>query len=158
MSIKNTELPKIALYLGYGGLIPFIALSLMSSLGISFPLNLNISIELFLAIYAAVIISFLGAIHWGVALSITDQLNNKDSNTLFLYSVIPSLLAWFSFIFDVKTCLFLLACIVIGCFIIDSVILFKKLNTSVAKSFKKLRLHLTIIVSASLLLATFTIN
>lgn len=157
MTSLSKGLPKMALFLGYGGLTPFVVLSLISIFGFQISLNLSISIEIWLAIYAAVIISFLGAIHWGLVLAKVDELSDQESNTLLLYSVIPSLLAWFTFLFEIKTCLFLMAFIVIVCFVVDCLILFKKLDAVIAKSFKRLRLHLTIIVSVSLFIAAINI-
>lgn len=43
--------------------------------------------------YAAVILSFLGGIQWGVALGLTETAP-KSARTMFALSVVPSLLAW----------------------------------------------------------------
>lgn len=158
MAATHKGLPKMALYLGYGGLIPFLVLSIISILNYSMPQKINIPFDLWLAIYAAVIISFLGAIYWGIVIANSDQLGLQTSDTLLLYSIVPSLLAWFSFLFELKTCLFLLGFIVIACFIVDCLLLFKNLNPTIAESFKRLRLHLTIIVSASLFLTAINLT
>ena len=79
---------KIAKILGYAGLIPFIILSIGSWIEIPYLHN----IVYVLITYAAIILSFMGAIHWGMAMSKTDNKQNKT----FIISVIPALAAWFS--------------------------------------------------------------
>ena len=63
---KNLSSPTLtARAIGYGGLIPFIGLSAMSVLW----RDIHHSAILFsLLAYGATIISFLGAIHWGLAM------------------------------------------------------------------------------------------
>lgn len=158
MADTETRLPKMALYLGYGGLLPFLGLCIASVAGFQLQTQFSISTELWLAIYAAVIISFLGAVHWGVVLATENKLNENESNTLLIYSVIPSLLAWFSFLFNMKLTLCCLGFIVLFCFLVDHLILFKKLNHNMAKGFSKLRLHLTIIVSLCLFVTAINLS
>lgn len=72
--------------LGYAGLIPFVTLSIGSWIAlplISEPLPVLIA-------YAATILSFMGAIHWGIAMSGSKEQNNAR----FYISVLPALLAW----------------------------------------------------------------
>ena len=60
------DVPRPVLLLGLGGLIPFIA----GGLGVWTPdLDLADAALYYMTIYAAVIASFMGAIHWGLALS-----------------------------------------------------------------------------------------
>ena len=73
----------IALWLGYGGLIPFVAGAAMTWL-------LGPDSRPFaaaaLSAYAAVIVSFLGGIHWGIGF-------RDGTPRLFLWGVVPSLVA-----------------------------------------------------------------
>lgn len=64
-------LPRVAWWLGYGGLLPFLALTVLLLLGEGWlPAGMMHSHLAFgLAAYAAVIASFLGAVHWGVVLT-----------------------------------------------------------------------------------------
>ena len=73
--------------LGYGGLIPFVSLAVaVWLLG-----GADRSRVLFaLVAYGATILSFLGAIHWGLAMR--DAFG--PSVGLLLWGVVPSLLAW----------------------------------------------------------------
>jgi len=68
--------------LGWLGVLPF----LLAWAGVSMGYE-KIGLPLFMT-YSAVILSFLGGIRWAQALA--GQLSQKD----FLYSVLPSLLAW----------------------------------------------------------------
>lgn len=86
MTLSGNE--KIAKILGYAGLIPFIIFSIGSWIEIPYLYN-TIYV---LITYAAIILSFMGAIHWGMAMSKTDNKQNK----YFITSVIPALAAWFS--------------------------------------------------------------
>ena len=79
---------KIAKTLGYAGLIPFITFGIGSWVETPYLSN-TIYV---LITYAAIILSFMGAIHWGMAMSKTDNKKNK----YFIISVIPALSAWFS--------------------------------------------------------------
>ena len=86
MTLSGNE--KIAKTLGYAGLIPFIIFSIGSWIEIP---HLHNTIYVLIT-YAAIILSFMGAIHWGMAMSKTDNKQNK----YFITSVIPALAAWFS--------------------------------------------------------------
>jgi hypothetical protein len=72
--------------LGYAGLIPFIVFSI----GCWIPLPYVTNAPAILIAYAAVILSFMGAVHWGVAMAGADQQKGR----YFVASVVPALLAW----------------------------------------------------------------
>ena len=80
---------KLATVLGYAGLIPFVAgtAALFSSdPAVSGPALYS------LTVYAAVILSFMGAVHWGLAMQ-----HNVDTGHWQLgLSVLPALVAWAS--------------------------------------------------------------
>jgi hypothetical protein len=46
--------------------------------------------------YGVVIVTFLGAVHWGVALAtpLTSPIAYQLANAAYVYSVLPSLVAW----------------------------------------------------------------
>lgn len=155
MSNNHKGLPKMALYLGYGGVLPFVVLSILSIVNYNTEALVGITVEMLLAIYAAVIISFLGAIHWGVVLAKVDHLSEGDSTKMLIYSIIPSLLAWLSFLLSVQYTLLFLGVLVLLCFLADYLLLFKSLDVVVKKSFARLRLNLSVVVSLCLLLAGF---
>ncbi len=74
--------------LGYTGLIPFVALAAMY-LGLGGEIQQEIGRAL--VVYGAVIISFLGAIHWGAVIYGVDTTNPTRR---MLFSVLPALLGW----------------------------------------------------------------
>lgn len=82
-----SEGTRTALWLGYGGLIPFVGLSLAAVVGLE---PAGWSAQALLLGYAATILSFLGAIHWGMAVALPDPNAPRD----FVASVVPPLVAW----------------------------------------------------------------
>lgn len=80
--------PRPALVLGLAGAIPFTHLALLS---LAAPEHMPLVVQAQCA-YGACILSFIGAIHWGIALTNQGRLQ-PDWGTLG-YSVTPSLVAW----------------------------------------------------------------
>ena len=78
-------MPAIARYLGYGGVIPFLAMALNQFAGGPLPADFALKVFLF---YSAAILSFLGGIRWGSATRLEDGLGRE-----LVISVIPSLWA-----------------------------------------------------------------
>lgn len=77
-----------AVALGLSGLIPFILLFMAAKFG---PPDLRETGALWLSQYAAIICTFVGALHWGIAL----RSERIEAETLRLvYSVLPALYAW----------------------------------------------------------------
>ncbi len=136
-------LPKVMWWLGYGGLVPFFALTVALLLGSGLPLLENVRLDWWLAAYAAIILSFLGAVHWGVALGMQDTLNERELGQLLMFSVVPSVLAWFALLLPIQWALFVLAALVVFAYVVDARLLFGKL----ASDYGKMRLHLTVIVT-----------
>lgn len=81
--------PRLAILLGYAGLIPFIS----GAIGIWItPPAWRTDVLTALLHYAAVILAFMGAIHWGLAMARERQ---DDAAHLQLgLSVLPALLGW----------------------------------------------------------------
>jgi hypothetical protein len=84
-----TPSPKRVALLGYGGLLPFIGLSIGSVVDHHHAL---IWVDALHA-YGAVILSFVGALHWGFAM-LANDLDDAERDARYLWSVIPALLAW----------------------------------------------------------------
>ena len=81
--------PKLAVLLGYAGLVPFVG----GALGIwVIPLGWRPFVLDALLDCAAVILAFMGAIHWGLAMR-AEETDEKAKLQLGL-SVIPPLLGW----------------------------------------------------------------
>lgn len=77
----------LARQLGYAGLLPFLGAATASWVGGP---ELQPIAAMVLLTYAAVIVSFLGGIHWGWAMAHPGQ----GSSTALAWGVTPSLVAW----------------------------------------------------------------
>ncbi|MEO8040185.1 MAG: DUF3429 domain-containing protein [Betaproteobacteria bacterium] len=82
--------PPIPLWLGAGGLIPFVVLA--GAIWVSDEAYRVIAYE-WLRTYAAVVLSFVGALHWGFAM-LHPKMSEHDRNTVMGWSVVPALVAW----------------------------------------------------------------
>lgn len=82
------KIPAPALWLGLAGLVPF-WLPLMPLYGA--PMMSADRALLLLLVYGAVILSFLGGIRWGAALKLP---RGPLQSTLFVFSVLPSLVGF----------------------------------------------------------------
>ena len=102
--------------LGYSGLIPFVGLAL--AIWLLEPINRLRSVTALLA-YGASILSFLGAIHWGLLMCNT---TSPQSKKLLVWGVIPSLLAWIALLLDPIAGLYLVAAGLWSCFAVDRVV------------------------------------
>ena len=81
--------PRLAILLGYAGLIPFIS----GTIGIWItPPAWRTDVLMALLHYAAVILAFMGAIHWGLAMA-RERQDDAAHRQLGL-SVLPALLGW----------------------------------------------------------------
>ncbi len=89
----TVPIPKTVACLGYGGLLPFIALAALVWL---LPDKAPALLSALLA-YGAVILSFVGALHWGFAVALP-ELDDSSRNASYVWSVIPALLAWVALI------------------------------------------------------------
>jgi len=102
MTENNSEIhPHLAKLIGYGGLIPFAACAALMYAG-----NTGVSIiALFAsAVYGAVILSFVGAVHWGLTM------REDRSPYWYVWSIIPAILGWLSIVLlDIKISLLALA-------------------------------------------------
>lgn len=79
--------PPLAYWLGYAGLIPFV----VGALGLwLLPAGLHGLTDMALRTYGALILSFLGAVHWGLAM----RSAGHPANLQLELGVLPSLVAW----------------------------------------------------------------
>jgi len=84
-----TPRPAVVAWLGYGGLLPFVGTALVCWLE---PNHRYFWFEMLLA-YGAVILSFVGALHWGFAM-VHPGAAGRPVNGMYAWSVMPSLLGW----------------------------------------------------------------
>jgi len=101
--------------LGYAGLIPFVFLALCLWLVGE---DLHPYVALSMQAYGAVIVSFLGGIHWGVGLH--QALVSREAPTrFFTWGITPSLIAWVGVMMPAFAGLPLLGFALIGCYAVD---------------------------------------
>ena len=98
-----------ALRLGYAGLIPFFTGALLVWLVRADTLPY---VTLALATYAAVILSFLGGIHWGIGF-------RDGTPGLFTWGVVPSLVAWVAVMMPPNAGLVISGGMLVGCYLVD---------------------------------------
>ena len=106
----NTK-ASVGRLLGYLGLIPFVALAVLSFL--LGPVH-QAAIAFALLAYGATIASFLGAIHWGLAMPDPDGAKSQLA-----WGVVPSLLAWISLLLPVQFGLLIVAATLVACLLVD---------------------------------------
>lgn len=96
--------PRHIVLLGYGGLLPFIGLALLILTSVEYRPLLAVA----LVNYGAVILSFVGALHWGFAMSVQNMSAELRRDRL-IWSVIPALIALLSTLLPVSVgCLLLI--------------------------------------------------
>ena len=113
--------PLWAVRLGYAGLLPFVALAL----GLRFlPMEAREFCVFAMAAYAATITSFLGAIHWGLAMVKTPSASHSESTGVapFLWGVVPSLVAWFALLSSPAIALLVLSALLWVCYAVDRIV------------------------------------
>ena len=89
-SINKNKTPPAALWLGYAGLLPFFAGAVLS---LPIAAGFRAWGTLLLIGYGAIILSFMGGIHWGAAMTRDDATQASLGK-----SVMPSLVALLAFI------------------------------------------------------------
>ena len=104
-------LTATALRLGYAGLVPFALGALLVWLVRA---DAHPYVTLALSAYAAVIVSFLGGIHWGLALRKSDPPAH-----LLLWGVVPSLVAWLAVMMPPAAGLVILGAMLVACYAVD---------------------------------------
>lgn len=88
--LSGKKLATLPWLLGIAGLVPFIGLAAVVLLAV--PGWQAFALQAFLY-YSAVILSFLGGVHWGVAMSVDHEGSHHFSSRM-LVAMAPSLLAW----------------------------------------------------------------
>jgi len=122
MSLTPLDDPKdsaLAHTLGYAGLIPFVLLALLLWLVDE---GLQIWVSIALAGYGALIVSFLGGIHWGLAWQAGRDPAKAAPHAQrkhFLWGIVPSLLAWPGLLMPAHAGLAWLGFLLILCYVVD---------------------------------------
>ncbi|QEL12733.1 DUF3429 domain-containing protein [Kushneria phosphatilytica] len=137
--MMSSTTPRLPLGLGLAGLLPFVLCAAVVVLA-GLPWQ-AIAMQAFLY-YSAVILSFLGGIHWGVAMSL-DQGGSTEFNGRMVMAMAPSLIAWPSLMLDAR---FALLALMAGFLLVR---LYERQSDSVARLpgwYLALRTLLTVVV------------
>jgi len=103
--------PLMAKVLGYAGLIPFVGLTALLQI---VDVVHQPSVVFTLQAYSATILSFLGAIHWGLIMR-----DDQPSQGMLIWGVAPSLLAWASLLVPPHLGLWSMAAALWACYAVD---------------------------------------
>jgi len=126
--------------LGLAGLIPFVLLSALLWL---VDVHLQAWIALALAAYAALIASFLGGVHWGIAW--ITPIPRYALRGHFIWGVTPSLLAWAGLLMPPYAGLAWLGLLLVLCYFVDRFLY----HRAGIEHWLGLRLQLTVVASLS---------
>ena len=105
---------RLAWALGIAGLFPFVAGAALQWLS---PPGWRMLAASALLTYGAVIVSFLGGIHWGLAMRTA-----TPANARLVWGVIPSLLGWLAILLDAPWGHVVLTLSLLACLAVDSVV------------------------------------
>ena len=133
----------IARVLGYGGALPFLGGAIAASQQMAI---LGLAPAYLLLSYGAIILSFLGGLHWGRVITSPHADRHTDFVWL-IWSVCPSLLGWVALVLPVKFGAVVLSLCFLAALQIDQK-LFRQQIWPVWM--QPLRLHLSLIAVASL--------
>jgi hypothetical protein len=144
----RAQVPPAAKWLGASGVIPFITLALAVAF---FEGRERETAYFALAAYGAVILSFLGGIHWGLAVADGNRQPGEGATFVRLAgSVVPSLIGWGALFLSKPTGLIVLAAAFAGMLLFDCR---ASRKAHAPLWYPALRWPLTIAVVTSLLLA-----
>lgn len=143
----------VAVIGGLLGLLPFWGLAFASMLAQAEFATASIN---YLMNYAALILTFVGAIWWGIALSSPQKLIEPVLRSfMFGWSLVPCLLAWFLLSLVPQATLVGLACLLVFQLLLDFIFLWRA--QLIAQWFWRLRIVLTLGAVPALLVATVQI-
>ena len=110
----DTRIPPTPLILGLGGLLPFIALA--AGAWLLPPPDSGLSAR-YAAYYGAVILSFVGALHWAFAMLL--PLDEFDRGRVYGWSIAPALAACLALMLPTRAGLLLMAIMFLAHYAMD---------------------------------------
>ena len=149
MNNEITDKTKTIIYcLSYGGLLPFV----ISLVGIySDSKELSSYAMIAFVSYGAVILGFIGAIHWGLLLK-TDSIQRQG--LLLSISVLPGLIGWLVLISPLPAALLMLCIAYPLLFVYEK---YSELNNLLPVWYMLMRFRLTIVVTLFMLIGLGTV-
>jgi hypothetical protein len=147
----NARVPPSAAWLGALGFIPFAALAATLPFAAG---DLKSDLTYALLAYGAIILSFLGGVHWGLAIGSTAPAAAAALKGRLLLSVIPSLVAWAALVVPARSGLFTLAAAIALMLVVD----IRATRAGAAPAwYPRLRIPLSCAVAASLLVGAWSV-
>lgn len=138
---------RFAWIMAVAGAVPFVAAAAVIVAGPAVHQPLAIQA---MTTYAAVILSFLGGVHWGIGVSINADAP-RSAQTLFVLAIVPALLAWaLLFVTQPNSRIFVAIFLFGFVWVVDALLCLQKL---IPLWFFRLRCIVSAIVVASLLMA-----
>lgn len=148
-SSKNTaNAPdQLMRWLGLGGLVPFVSLAALLWI---VEIDLRPWLSIALTSYAALIATFLGGVHWGIAANLSPNSSLDASQRRFhlIWGITPSLIAWLGLIMPAYAGLPLIAVLLVACYLVDR----NKYPAAGLAAWLPMRLQLTAIAVLSCLI------
>jgi len=141
----DNNAPPSAAWLGGLGALPFMGLAGAAPYLDGAPRMFVVNV---LVTYGAVILSFLGGVHWGLAIVSRSDADHQALRSRLIVSVIPSLAAWVALLFPERTGLLILAAAMAAMLWVD--IRATRIGHA-PQWYPKMRLPLTCVVVAALL-------
>ena len=133
---------KRARRLAYAGLLPFVfGTALIWIVRADAQLHVGAA----MSAYAAVIVSFLGGIHWGFGI----RRGGDEDLTRFVWGVVPSLVAWLAVLMPANAALVIHGLMLAVCYLVDR----KVYPIEGAAQWLTLRFRLTVVAAMSCFLA-----
>lgn len=114
LPVQSLPLNPRALSLGHLGLLPFVVGTLLVWLVGGRDADAHAWISFALSAYAALILSFLGGIYWGLGFRLAEP-----SAQPFIWGVLPSLGAWLALVMPAYAGLVLHGVMLIVCYLVD---------------------------------------
>jgi len=139
----------VAERLGYAGLIPFVVCCLLIVMGHGAMRQIAVQA---LVGYGAVILSFMGAVHWGRAMF--DDAGFEEKRRTFLFSVVPALFGWLCLILNSRVALIVLGICFAALYLYDRDRLGQRPSMT---WYLRLRIRLSLVVVIVLLLAALAL-
>lgn len=140
-ALPSTQPSTLATRLGYAGLLPFVLLAMLTWIvrDDAFPFVVDM-----LSKYAAIVIAFLGGLHWGLAMR-----GGSNSDARIAWSIVPGLLAWVAAVMPPYAGLVVQGGLLVVCYMVDR----KAYPQFGAGAWLTLRFRLTVVASLSCFLA-----
>lgn len=111
LAARSPDPLSIPSRLGYLGLLPFV---LGAALVWIVRADVHAYVALALSTYAALILSFLGAIHWGLAMR-----QPANNTTAWVWGVVPALVAWPAAVMPPDAGLVIHGLMLLACYAVD---------------------------------------